>query len=56
MHCNTALQWHMVLSRAAQHSTTPQGTAPYTLHMAQVLLADAGKILVGYIGMVTMAY
>ena len=35
-----------------QHSTAPLGTAPHTLHMAQVLVIDAGETLIGYTGMV----
>ena len=52
VHCNIALKWHMVLSCAAQHSTAPLATAAHTLHMAQVLVVDAGETLIGYIGMV----
>ena len=35
---------------------TPLGTAPHTLHMAQVLVADAGETLIGYTGMVIVMY
>ena len=36
----------------AQHSTAPMGTASNTLHMAQVLMDNAGETLIGYIIMV----
>ena len=55
MRYSTALQWYMVPSHAAQHSTTLLGTAPYKIFMAQVLVADAGENLIGYTGMVIVA-
>ena len=46
----------MVPPYAAEHSTTTLGTAPHTLDMAQVLVADAGETLIGYNGMVIVMY
>ena len=53
---STALQWYMVPSHAAQHSTAPLGIAQHTLHKAQVLVADAGETFIGYIGMAIVVY
>ena len=41
----------MVLFHAAQQNIAPLGAALHTLHMTQVLAADAEEILIRYIGM-----
>ena len=53
---HSTVQHSTAQNRTAQHSTAPLGTAPHTLHMAQVLVADAGETLIGYTGMVIVAY
>ena len=57
MCCGATLQWCMVPSHTAQHSTALHHWAlRYTLHMTQILVDDAGETLIGYTDMDIVTY